>query len=237
MPNVGLYPPLPFPSITIGHVIFIVIKVDAVILWVETVELPSFNITPLMRLANINKSHKKNVHTLRSLLFIYPSYTALRERRDASVTETGRQLRDFYNTLCSGNTARLLRDSFTTDCRDRCTTVVQCPHDLLDGSRTCTRPPRLSYDSLTTLPRPLRDSQASWGSHGPVTRFTYAPVNDARRLHDRCVNKIVGVQRWGIFLDVDSFLHFSLCPLWLSRVTTLLFSFFREPKHHTIKGF
>ena len=46
---------------------------------------------------------------------LYPSHTALRERRDASVTETGRLLRDFYNTLCSGHTARLLRDSFTTD--------------------------------------------------------------------------------------------------------------------------
>ena len=29
---------------------------------------------------------------------LYPSHTALRERRDASLTETGRLLRDFYNT-------------------------------------------------------------------------------------------------------------------------------------------
>ena len=34
--------------------------------------------------------------------------------------------------------------------------------------------------------------QASWGIHRPVTRFTDASVNDARRLHDRCVNKIIG---------------------------------------------
>ena len=46
---------------------------------------------------------------------LYPSHTALRERRDASATETGRLLRDFYNTLCSGHTTRLLRDSFATD--------------------------------------------------------------------------------------------------------------------------
>ena len=45
----------------------------------------------------------------------YPSHTALRECRDASATEAGRLLRDFYNTLCGGYTARLLRDSFTTD--------------------------------------------------------------------------------------------------------------------------
>ena len=31
--------------------------------------------------------------------------------------------------------------------------------------------------------------QASWGIHGPVAGFT---VNDARRLHDRCVNKTIG---------------------------------------------
>ena len=34
--------------------------------------------------------------------------------------------------------------------------------------------------------------QASWGIQGTVTRFTDASVNDARRLHDRCVNKIIG---------------------------------------------
>ena len=33
---------------------------------------------------------------------------------------------------------------------------------------------------------------ASRGIHGPVTRFTDASVNNARRLHDRCVNKIIG---------------------------------------------
>ena len=46
---------------------------------------------------------------------LYPSHTALRERRDASVTKTCRLLCDFYNTLCSGHTARRLRDSFATD--------------------------------------------------------------------------------------------------------------------------
>ena len=29
-------------------------------------------------------------------------------------------------------------------------------------------------------------TQASWGSRGPVTRFTDASVNDARRLQDQC---------------------------------------------------
>ena len=99
----------------------------------------------------------------------YPSHTGLRERRDASATETDRLLRDFYNTLCSGHTTRLLRDSFTTDWGDRCTTVVRLPHELRDGSTTCTRPSRdyntdtwPSYDTLATLPRPLRDAPRAY---------------------------------------------------------------------------
>ena len=66
-------------------------------------------------------------------------YRTLWPSRDASVTETGRFLRDFYNTLCSGHPTRLLLDSFTTDWRDRCTTVVRHP-------TTCVTDPRLAHD-------------------------------------------------------------------------------------------
>ena len=53
-----------------------------------------------------------------SIKLLYPSHKAPRERWIVPTTRswiTSRLLREFYNTLCSGHTARLLHDSFMTD--------------------------------------------------------------------------------------------------------------------------
>ena len=68
---------------------------------------------------------------------LIPRHTALRERRDASATVTGRLLHDFHNTLCSGH------DFFVTPARLIEGTAARPSYD---SPMNCVTGPRLAHD-------------------------------------------------------------------------------------------